>query len=73
MKTNNNNNNRRRVVLLTKPLQYPVYCGSKCVIPAGATGVSIIFRGSHLTRFDENAGEEVRMNVYLYRGRVYHA
>ena len=63
----------QRFVRLAKPLQYPVYCGSKCVIPAGAVGVCIRFRASHLHRYDEALGREVPLNVYLYRGRVYHA
>jgi hypothetical protein len=61
-----------RVVRMNRPLEYAVYCGKKCVIPAGATGVSIRFRASHLHRIDED-GNTVPMNVYYWKGKIYHA
>lgn len=61
-----------RFVRMTRPLDYPVYCGKAEVIPAGATGVAIRFRASHLSRLDEN-GQRVPLNVYYWKGRVYHA
>ena len=56
-----------------KPLEYPVYCNTKVVIPAGATGVKIAFRQSHLTRWDDALKQRVKMNVYIWKGHVYHA
>lgn len=54
-------------------LQYPVNCGTTVVIPAGATGVRIAFGQSHLRRWDEDKQRYMPMNVYCYRGRLYHA
>ena len=56
-----------------RPLEYAVYCKTKEVIPAGATGVKIAFRQSHLTRWDNNLKQHVKMNVYIWKGNVYHA
>lgn len=56
-----------------KPLVYDVKCNSKIVIPAGATGVKIAFRQSHLKRWDDVLNKFVKMNVYIYKGKVYHA
>lgn len=55
-----------------KPLEYPVRCKSKTVIPAGAKNVKIAFRQSHLTRWDEKTKKMVPMNVYIWKGRIYH-
>ena len=57
----------------SKPLEYPVYCNTKVVIPAGATNVKIAFRQSHLTRWDDVLKQRVKMNVYIWKGNVYHA
>lgn len=57
----------------SRPLEYAVYCNSKEVIPAGATGVKIAFRQSHLTRWDDILKKRVKMNVYIWKGHVYHA
>ena len=46
---------------MRQPLKFPVRC------------VQIAFRQSHLRRFDEELGRDVRMNVYRYKGREYHA
>ena len=62
-----------RFVNLDRPLEYAVYCGKKLVIPAGATGVKIAFRQSHLYRLDPDTGRRIKLNVYLWRGRLYHA
>ena len=56
-----------------RPLAFDVYCGSKIVIPAGALNVKIAFRQSHLQRWDEAKQMFVPMNVYIYKGNVYHA
>lgn len=53
-------------------LLYPVYCGTKCVIPAGTKNVKIAFGQSHLKRLDESTGRYVPMNVYLHKGHCYH-
>ena len=68
----NKSNKSYRFVKMTRPLDYAVYNGKKLMIPAGAVGVKIAFRQSHLRRKDEN-GNEVPMNVYLYKGRLIHA
>lgn len=65
--------NSARFIKLAKPLQYAVYCGKKEVIPAGAEGVYISFRSSHLRRLDEATGQMVPMNRYIYKGRIIHA
>lgn len=56
-----------------RPLEHDVKCNAKVVIPAGTTGVKIAFRQSHLTRWDENLQKCVPMNVYIWKGHVYHA
>ncbi len=56
-----------------KPLAYPVYCNNAIVIPAGATGVKIAYRQSHVTYIHPKTGQLTHMNVYLWRGRLYHA
>lgn len=56
-----------------KPLKHDVKCNTKVVIPAGTKGVQIAFRRSHLTRFDAESGKQVNLNIYLYKGRMYHA
>jgi len=56
-----------------RPLEHAVYCNTKEVIPAGATGVKIAFRQSHLTRWDDVLKQRVKMNVYIWKGHVYHA
>lgn len=57
----------------SRPLEFDVKCGSKVVIPAGTKNVKIAFRQSHLTRLDEATGNIVNLNVYIYKGKVYHA
>ena len=61
---------------MSKPLEFPVCCGNKTVIPAGAKRVRIAFGQSHLVRnvvtgacygkpFSEPLAEnEKRCNVY---------
>ena len=61
-----------RLVRLLKPLAYDVYNGRKIAIPAGATGVSIRYRASHLHRVDE-LGREIPLNVYYWKGKIVHA
>lgn len=56
-----------------KPLQFDVIVRGKIVIPKGTKHVKIAFRQSHLTRFNEETQMTERLNVYLYRGKVYHA
>lgn len=58
--------------MYNKPLQHPVFCGKTCVIPAGAKGVEIAYRQSHLTRYDKVLRRNVRLNVYRYNGKIYH-
>lgn len=65
-----------KFITMKKPLAYPVYCGSKEVIPAGAKRVRIAFGQSHLVRNMANgaiysvdfsqplAENEKRLNVY---------
>lgn len=57
----------------SRPLEFDVKCGSKVVIPAGTKNVKIAFRQSHLERFDEELGRFVNLNVYICKGKVYHA
>ena len=64
--------NYRFVDMGYRPLKHDVKCKNKVVIPAGTKFVKIAFRQSHLTRFDEN-DELVPLNVYLYKGKIYHA
>lgn len=56
-----------------RPLAYPVMCGRGVAIPAGTTGVRIAFGQSHLSRWDDEKQKHVPMNVYLHRGRLFHA
>ena len=56
-----------------RALQYPVYNGKKCVIPAGTTGVECSFGTSHLQRYDEKSQKWVYMNMYRYNDKIYHA
>ena len=60
-----------KFVCMNRPLDYAVYQGKKMVIPAGATGVRIAFRQSPFKRPSKYGDEQ--MNVYLYRGHVWHA
>jgi len=55
-----------------KPLKYAVKCNTKVVIPEGAVGVKCAFRQSHLKRWDDATQKLVPMNVYLYKGKLYH-
>lgn len=57
----------------TRGLVYPVKCGKKTVIPAGTTHVRIAFGQSHLRYWNEDKQKYVPMNVYLYKGKLYHA
>lgn len=56
-----------------KPLAFDVKCKNAVVIPAGTRNVQIAFRRSHLQRWDEETQKMVNLNIYLYRGRMYHA
>ena len=62
-----------KFIKLIKPLAYDVKCNTKVVIPAGALGVKIAFRASHLRRYDEDLKKWVPMNVYIWHGKMYHA
>lgn len=57
----------------SRALAYPVMCGRGVAIPAGTTGVRIAFGQSHLTRWDDEKQKRVPMNVYLHKGRLFHA
>lgn len=73
---NMNKTSRRRAagfIRMARPLEFPVRCGRRVVIPAGAEGVYISFRTSHLRRIDEATGETVPMNRYIWRGRLIHS
>ena len=61
------------VKMRNRPLAFDVKNGSTIVIPKGTTGVEIAFRQSHLTRIDEETGCIVKLNVYRYKGKLYHA
>lgn len=63
----------RFVNMGTRPLAHDVRCNTKIVIPAGTRGVRIAFRQSHIFRWDEAEKKFVPMNVYLYKGKLYHA
>ena len=54
-------------------LAFEIKCGSTVVIPKGAKWVKIAFKQSHLVRYDERMERWVPMNVYLYKGKMYHA
>lgn len=60
-------------IKLARGLDYPIYCNKTCVIPAGTKNVRIAFRQSHLLRWDESTHKHVKMNVYLWKGHMYHA
>ena len=62
-----------KFIKLIKPLEYAVKCGSKVVIPAGAEGVKVAFRCSHLKRWDDYYQRFIPMNVYIWKGKMYHA
>ena len=62
-----------KFVKLNKPLQFAVKCNSKVVIPDGALNVKVAFRQSHLRRYDEEKKQWVPMNIYIWKGKVYHA
>ena len=53
-------------------LEYPVMCGKNVAIPAGTTGVRIAFGQSHLRRWNEKKQQFVPMNVYCFKGHLYH-
>lgn len=57
----------------SRPLEFPVCVNKSVVIPAGTTGVKIAFGQSSLTYNDPATGKVKNMNVYLYRGKLYHA
>jgi len=65
--------NYKFVNMKYRPLVHDVKCGNKVVIPAGTKFVKIAFRQSHLLRYDEDKQCYVHMNVYLYKGKLYHA
>ena len=54
-----------------KSLEYPVFCGSRCVLPKGTDGVECAFNASHLQRYVN--GKWIYMNVYRHNGMTYHA
>ena len=56
-----------------RPLTFPVKCGDTVVIPEGAKRVDIAFGQSHLKRYDEEKNKWVKMNVYRWKGKIYHA
>ena len=57
-----------RFIKLNKPLAYNVYIRpGKLGIPAGAIGVEIAYRQSWMTNVDGT-----RLNVYRYKGQLYH-
>lgn len=56
-----------------RPLEHDVMSGNGVLIPAGTKRVKIAFRQSHLTRIDEATGKRVKMNVYMWKNKLYHA
>mgnify|MGYP003391358962 CR=1 FL=1 len=56
-----------------KPLAFDVKVGRKVVIPKGTTGVKIAFRASPITYVHPETGKTVCFNVYMYKGKCYHA
>lgn len=56
-----------------RPLEHPVRCNSKTVIPAGATNVKIAFGASPFTYVHPDTGKLKHLNVYIYKNRMYHA
>lgn len=61
------------VKMRNRPLVHDVKCGHTIVIPKGTRNVDIAFRQSHLTRIDEETRCLVKLNVYRYKGKLYHA
>ena len=53
-------------------LEYPVMCGKHVAIPSGTKHVRIAFGQSHLQRSDEGKQKYVPMNVYCFKGHLYH-
>lgn len=72
MPTKSNGRSYRFYNMHSRPLAYPVMCGRGVAIPAGTTGVRIAFGQSHLRRWDEARQKFVPMNVYLWKGHLYH-
>lgn len=70
---NISSNRSYHFIKMTRGLKYDVKCGSKVVIPAGTEGVKIAFGQSHLQYFNESKQCWMNMNVYLYKGKLYHA
>lgn len=56
-----------------RPLAFPVRCNNATVIPAGTPHVRIAFGQSGLKYKDPETGRVRNMNVYLYKGKLYHA
>jgi hypothetical protein len=56
-----------------RPLTYHVKSGKKIVIEAGTKFVKIAFGQSSLMYKDPITGKSKYMNVYLYKGKLYHA
>ena len=56
-----------------RPLEYPVRCGSKIVIPAGAKHVKIAFGASPFTYIHPATSKVTHLNVYIWKNRMYHA
>lgn len=56
-----------------RPLAYPVRSGNKTVIEAGSKYVKIAFGQSSLMYKDPITGKSKHMNVYLHKGKLYHA
>lgn len=56
-----------------RPLAFPVRCNNVTVIPAGTPHVRIAFGQSSLKYKDPETGRVRNMNVYLYKGKLYHA
>lgn len=56
-----------------RPLERPVFVGKKLVIPVGATHVKIAFRQSPFTYINKITGKRERFNVYMWKGKYYHA
>ena len=56
-----------------RPLDYPVRCNTKIVIPAGATHVKIAFGASPFTYRCPETGKLKHLNVYIWKNHMYHA
>ena len=72
MPTKSTNQSYHFINMRSRPLAYPVMCGKGVAIPAGTVGVRIAFGQSHLRRWDEEKQQFVPMNVYCYKGHLYH-